>query len=74
MPSKKVKEIAGELPAGTWGKSLLVQLLEQDVVPAAAEAPVEVPAEADSGQQVKAAFRAMVMAAFDDESLDAKAT
>jgi hypothetical protein len=39
-----------------------------------AELPVEVAAEAPADEQIKAAFRAMVVAAFDDDSLDAKAT
>jgi len=41
---------------------------------AVADAPVEVPSDADADGEIKAAFRAMVIAAFDDESLDAKAT
>lgn len=35
---------------------------------------VDYPAEGDSDGQMKAAFRAMVLSAFDDESLDIKAT
>ena len=50
-------------------------LLEEDMLPAdAMAAPVDVPADGSSDDQVKAAFRSMVMAAFDDDKLDAKAT
>jgi hypothetical protein len=38
------------------------------------EMPVDVPDAAGSQEQVKAAFRALVVAAFDDESLDIPAT
>lgn len=53
----------------------LLALMEQsDEFAAMAEAPVEMAAEASGDEQVKAAFRAMVIAAFDDEALDTKAT
>ena len=51
----------------------VVKLIEEEM-PAAAEAPVEAPAEASNEDKVKAAFREMVIAAFDDDSLDSKAT
>lgn len=50
----------------------LLGLLEMEQ--ADAEMPVDVPAAADSQEQVKAAFRALVVAAFDDDSLDIAAT
>ena len=63
-----VQSVSGETPG-------LVFLREQmDAGVIAAEAPVEVPAETGASDQVKAAFRAAVIEAFDDESLDIKAT
>ncbi len=50
-------------------------LCEEEEFVAAAEAPVEMPAEElGADDQVKAAFRSLVMAAFDDDALDAAAT
>lgn len=47
----------------------------EDAAGMAPSTPVDAPAESgDSEAAVKAAFRAMVVAAFDDEKLDAKAT
>ena len=50
----------------------LLGLLEMEQ--ADAEMPVDVPDAANSQEQVKAAFRALVVAAFDDDSLDISAT
>ncbi|ANS03316.1 hypothetical protein [uncultured Mediterranean phage uvDeep-CGR2-KM19-C37] len=54
------------------------KLLEQDTIIAdampAADVSVDVASEAPADDQVKAAFRAMVVAVFDDTTLDAKAT
>lgn len=77
-PMKKtIKQIVEAVPKTTWGRSTLARLIEEEhmvgEVPVA-EVPVEAPAESTNDDQVKAAFRAMVIAAFDDESLDAKAT
>lgn len=53
----------------------LTALLEMDdMKPVVATEIDEPPAEASADDQMKAAFRGMVVAAFDDESLDAKAT
>lgn len=50
-------------------------LLEEDMIPPdAMAAPVDVPSEGSSDDQIRAAFRSAVMAAFDDEKLDSKAT
>lgn len=49
------------------------RLLEEDPVMAELPAP-EMPAASSSEDQIKAAFRQAVMAAFDDEALDSKAT
>ncbi len=50
----------------------LLELLEQQQ--ADPETPIEVSSEATNQEQVKSAFRVLVVAAFDDESLDIKAT
>lgn len=50
----------------------LLALLETQ--PVQEEMPVDVPSAASSQEQVKAAFRALVVAAFDDDSLDIAAT
>ncbi|MEQ8788871.1 MAG: hypothetical protein RIC55_21345 [Pirellulaceae bacterium] len=50
----------------------LLELLEQEA--AEGGLPIEVSNESDHGQQVKAAFRALVVAAFDDDALDIAAT
>lgn len=54
------------------GDPVLAQLLE--LKDDGAAMPVEVDAAAGSDEQVKAAFRALVVAAFDDESLDVATT
>jgi hypothetical protein len=52
-----------------------LEFMEAGEFAAVAEAPMEAPAEGVSAdEQIKAAFGGMVMAAFDDESLDMKAT
>lgn len=58
--------------AGGVFKIRLKRLREEDVP--MMDAPVEVPAEGKPEDQIKAAFRQAVMAAFDDDSLDSKAT
>lgn len=72
--TKTVREIVkgSKLP----GVAAVMALLEQDegAMAGMAEVPVETPAEPDSEEEVKAAFRKMVVAAFDDESLDTVAT
>ena len=70
----KFKEYVRQIPKGTWGKKTLTELAEE--VEGVADVMVEAPADAspEADDQVKAAFRAMVVAAFDDESLDAAAT
>lgn len=50
------------------------RLLREVEDAAAADKPVDVPSEATADEEIKAAFRAMVMAVFDDEGLDAQAT
>lgn len=70
---RTVAQVLEAFPADRDARAL-VTLLEEELPAAAAEAPVDVPAEADSAAQIKAAFRAAIVAAFDDESLDMKAT
>lgn len=56
-------------------KTRLVKLLEEEPGMAAmADAPAEMPAAGSSEDGIKAAFRSAVMAAFDDDKLDTKAT
>lgn len=69
---KTIKQIAESLDSKLFGVQCLREMAEGET--AVAEMPVEMPAESAPDDQVKAAFRAMVVAAFDDESLDAKAT
>ncbi len=66
--SKTAREILSEQygeRAANWLKE------EADML---ADSPVDAPASMDANDQIKGAFRAMVMAAFDDDKLDAKAT
>lgn len=57
------------------GRAAVLKLFEEDGPMATmAEQPVEAPAEVDSESEVKAAFGKMIMAAFEDDSLDMKAT
>ncbi len=65
--SKPLKEIIKTLDKEDPATKLLEQMVDE--VPAVAEAPVE-----DGADAMKAAFRAAIVAAFDDESLDTKAT
>jgi len=70
--SVNLKKFVNDIPEGTDGRAGLVELLEQDgMEELAVEAP---PEDAGPDDQVKAAFRAMVVAAFDDETLDTTAT
>lgn len=72
---KTIKQIFESLPAKAPGRSHLIEMMDEEMDGAkVAEMEVDMPAEAGTDDQVKSAFRAMVMAAFDDESLDAKAT
>lgn len=55
------------------GYKALVEMVGEE--PAMGETPMdELPVDASTDDQVKSAFRAMVVAAFDDEKLDSKAT
>jgi hypothetical protein len=67
-----LREVAGKLKAK--GNDLLVRLFEEEGMGAMADVPVEASASGDSDGQIKSAFRAMVIAAFDDDKLDTKAT
>ncbi len=51
---------------------MLREIVDGEMAPA--ETPVEAPAGPSGDESIKAAFRAAVVAAFDDESLDLKAT
>lgn len=67
-----LKDALAKIPDGTFGKAQLLEQVEAGVVPA--DAPVAAPAGEGSNEQIKAAFRAAIDAAFDDDSLDMKAT
>lgn len=71
---KTMKQFAAGIDSKAKLRGELVKLLEDDAAMGAMDAPADVPAEATPDDEVKAAFRAMVIAAFDDESLDTKAT
>jgi hypothetical protein len=74
-PMKKLREHVEQIDKANPGRAMLLKLLEEDGM--APMAMAEMPAEASGGEsedQVKAAFRQMVVAAFDDDKLDTKAT
>lgn len=71
---KKAREVLEAHKEHELAAPMLV-LIEAEEFAAQAEAPVnEMPAEASADEQILAAFEAMIVAAFRDESLDAKAT
>lgn len=75
--TKPKKTTIRKLLEAAWPGRKYADLIEEaeDAAGMSPTAPVEAPAEAvNSEDAVKAAFRAMVVAAFDDEKLDAKAT
>ena len=72
MAVMTIREIVEAAPEGTPHLEFLREQMDAGTI--AAETPVEVEAEASSGDQVKAAFRAAVIEAFDDDSLDMQAT
>lgn len=74
-PKMKLREHVEQIDKANPGRAMLLKLLEEDEM--APMAMAEMPAEASGGEsedQVKAAFRQMVVAAFDDDKLDTKAT
>lgn len=75
MP-KNLKSFVESIESDSPLKSCLLNLLEEDPAMAAMDAPEmpDAPTGQSSEDQIKAAFRQAVMAAFDDESLDSKAT
>jgi len=73
----KVKTTVKKIVEKFLGRRATKRLVEMEVEVAGepvAEVPVEVAPEESSEDQIKAAFRSMVMAAFDDETLDTKGT
>lgn len=73
----KLKEYVEQIDAKNELQPILLKLLESDAMAPMAEAdmPAEAPAAGgESDDQIKAAFRQAVIAAFDDDSLDTKAT
>ncbi len=76
VATKPIKEFVESIDAKCEGRATLLKLLEMDMVPADTSVdmpPDEAPAPS-ADDQVKDAFRAMVIAAFDDDKLDSKAT
>jgi hypothetical protein len=70
--TKTIKAIFTEHKATAPALAALMEDAMAD--PVMGEIPVEMAPEANADGQIKSAFRAMVMAAFDDESLDSSAT
>ena len=66
------RQTARQIVEGVGGS--LVKLFEDQGLAALADAPADAPPQAGSDEQLKAAFRGMIVAAFDDESLDFAAT
>jgi hypothetical protein len=71
MKKTTLKQLIEGLDASHWMRPLLEDDMGTGAVP---DMPIDVPAEGSSDDQIKAAFRSMVTAAFDDEKLDSKAT
>lgn len=71
MP-KTLKQVLESLPKETFGKSVLEDMMAGGAV--SPEMPVDAEVGGSADGQIKAAFRSAVIAAFDDESLDTKAT
>lgn len=79
VAKKTIKQIFEGLAATTAlaisGRAQLLEMCDDELSGAkVAEMEVDAPAEMSTDDQAKAAFRAMVVAAFDDEKLDTKAT
>lgn len=77
VPTKTKKPTVRQVLERTKKNKLaanLLLLLEEEGMEATAAAPVEASPEAAPEEQVKGAFRAMVIAAFDDSSLDTAGT
>lgn len=73
----KLKEYVEQIDKTNPLQPILAKLLEEDAMAPMADAtmPAEAPAAGgESDDQIKAAFRQAVIAAFDDDSLDTKAT
>lgn len=70
--TRKLSEIL-ESHSGGKGKAALKSLLEMDGMADAGALPMDVPAEASADDQAAAAFKAMVAAVMDDDSLDTAA-
>lgn len=68
---KKILEACG--PKSKGAKHLKT-VMEMDGMDSMGDMPVEMEPEASADDQMKAAFKAMIMAAVDDESLDSAAT
>lgn len=71
-PVKTLKQVLEALPADTHGKSALEEVMAGS--PAMADLPVDAPVGGSSDDAIKAAFRAAIVAKFDDDGLDAKGT
>lgn len=69
----KVKTTLQKIFEAAWPKRAKA-VLQEDAGAMVADMPVEVPQDASADDQIKAAFRGAVVAAFDDEKLDTKAT
>lgn len=74
--SKKLKQIVESAPAGTKCRARLryaLEMMDEDEHEELLEMDVDVPAEATPEEQVEGAFRSLILAVLDDESLDTAA-
>jgi hypothetical protein len=71
-PVKTFKQVLESLPADNTFKAVFEEMMAGDSAMAAM--PVDAPVGGQADDQIKAAFRSAVTAAFDDDSLDSKAT
>ena len=74
MATKPKKRTVRQILEANKADKRAACLLELDEFDTMSEAPVEVAVDATPEDQIKAAFRSMIMAAFDDETLDMAAT
>jgi len=71
-PVKTFKQVLESLPADNKIKAVFEEMMAGDAAMGAL--PVDAPVGGQADDQIKAAFRSAVTAAFDDDSLDSKAT
>ena len=70
---KTIRQILTETHGGLFAALLESGLLERSALPPLADAGIDLPADADEDDQVIAAFKSMIDAVLDDDSLDLQA-